>query len=187
MGAVASATGDLVPSAPVDDARPEAPDAEEPEVHDVEVVASRARYRRWIAVGVAAMLAAWPAIFVAREGAERWASLLLPLLAAALLVDRWERLRLDDDGITLRRWPRHRTIGWDDVARVRIDWSDRARALPSAPLIELRDGEVVRSGVLGGVTPRFGRGAERAALLDRLRAEAAVHRFEVEVEPAEIA
>lgn len=155
-------------------------------VVDIEVVATPERFRRWLAVGVGLLVLAVPAIFAVRTGFQRWASLVLLGLAAAIVVDRWERLRLTDDGLELRRWPRQRLLRWDEVASVRIDWTGRARVVPQAPEVELHDGEVVRSGVLAGVTPRFGRRAERDRVLERLRIASREHDFRLEIEPWEL-
>lgn len=83
----------------------------------------------------------------------------------------FERLTVSADGLTFDRrlWRLH--LPWDDLVRVRIDWTTAASSKPQLPVIERRDGRDVRRTAALHPLATADREPERRALEDRLRAE----------------
>lgn len=93
----------------------------------------------------------------------------------------FERLTVSADGLTFDRrlWRLH--LPWDEVVRVRVDWTTASSSKPQLPLVERRDGRDVRrtSALHPLASPT--REPERRALEARLRAEAEAHRVVVQI------
>lgn len=124
--------------------------------------------RRAATVWFAALVAVAGFLVVRGDATSRLVAVAILAFGTNAVLRELERLIVSDRGLTFDRRVHRRDLPWDELSRVRVDWSSLGTNAPQLPLIERRDGRDVRrtTALVGLAGPS--REPERRALEQQL-------------------
>ena len=137
---------------------------------------------RWVQTVAATVAVATTLVTVSPDDLPWWLLVSFALVIYGLRYG-WQRLQLDEHGVTIRRRPGREQVAWHEIDRLEVRWlrlrEGGSIELRSAhPLIERNDGRRVRSPVLTDLADDR-RSDERQALRELLERRADEHGFEL--------